>query len=469
MYDRDALFKTLLKYNYNLNRGQLTVPDYLEKHFDEYYSDIVNAVNGDNPFLGQQFIDLLNHELPILQTVIEKTVTVSRQQRAALIKDSYVSAYELFNFLKPYFLSRFSWAGSDGQYYRIRQGDFRIKNKSEALKKKKELFHVKDSQRHLNGAYRYSIPGYPSLYLSSGIELAWFECNMPRKFSYCAFRFSEIGDNSLRLIDFSNRPIDLLSSVHVWLLNNSINDDEKQKIYRYFANYILTYPLSAACSLRVADRSVKFVEEYSVPQMLMQWVKQDESFDGVRYKSAFYSNLVDGMGAVNIALPVKQFREDGLCQNLTSKLTVSDIGYMDIDNEFSKKNELLEQLKEHQANLILSFNKIGGQYAWPLLQLCEVVQKTYGALISGRYQNMELLLNNINCISDYIHTIRVSKELLVDDALERDKSRFGHNEMIDRAEAVHQIESLCDILNKIVVPNCAFDFSFANLENFESI
>ena len=469
MYNGDALFSALLKYKYDLSRGSLAVPDYLEEHFEEYYRDIVTAVNGDNPFLGQRFVDLLKLELPNLQTIIEKIVIMSRQQRAALVKDAYVSAYELFDFLKPYYLSRFSWAGSDGQYYRIRQGDFRIKDRNEALEKKKELFHIRDSLRHLNGAYRYSVAGYPSLYLSNGKELAWFECNMPRKFSYCAFRFSELGDNSLRLIDFSNRPIDLLSSVHVWLLNASNDDAEKQKIYRYLINYILTYPLSAACSLKVIDRNIKFIEEYAIPQMFMQWLKQDESFDGIRYKSAFYSNLVSGMGAINVALPVKRFREDGLCQSLTSKLTISDIGYLDIDYEFSKKSELLKQLEKCQADLIVSYSKYGGQYAWQLLQLCEVVQKTYGALTSGSYQNIELMLNNINCISDYIHTIRVSKETLVDEALGRDSLQLGHGKTIDRTEAIQQIVSICDILNEIVVPNSVFNFRFADLENFESI
>ena len=44
----------------------------------------------------------------------------------------------------------------------------------------------------------------------------------------------------------------------------------------------------------------------------MQWIRETDEFDGVRYKSSLNTSLVDGMGAINIALPVKEYRADGL-------------------------------------------------------------------------------------------------------------------------------------------------------------
>ena len=47
----------------------------------------------------------------------------------------------------------------------------------------------------------------------------------------------------------------------------------------------------------------------------------------VKARTSLNTNLVDGMGAINIALPVKEYREDGLDRRLAEKITVSDIEY----------------------------------------------------------------------------------------------------------------------------------------------
>ena len=66
----------------------------------------------------------------------------------------------------------------------------------------------------------------------------------------------------------------------------------------------------------------------------MQWIRETDEFDGVRYKSSLNTSLVDGMGAINIALPVKEYRADGLDRRLAEKITVSDIGYLDVNCDF---------------------------------------------------------------------------------------------------------------------------------------
>lgn len=49
-------------------------------------------------------------------------------------------------------------------------------------------------------------------------ELAWFERGMPKQFSYCQMLIDEDNDNGLVLVDFSFRPVDVLSSITCWLL-----------------------------------------------------------------------------------------------------------------------------------------------------------------------------------------------------------------------------------------------------------
>ena len=128
-------------------------------------------------------------------------------------------------------------------------------------------------------------------------ELAWFECGMPKQFSYCQMLIDEDNDNGLVLVDFSFRPVDVLSSITCWLLNARRQDKKDVDVYyKFLLRYIMIYPIAAACSVKVKDRNTKFVEEYVFPQLFMQWIRETDEFDGVRYKSSLNTNLVDGMG-----------------------------------------------------------------------------------------------------------------------------------------------------------------------------
>lgn len=130
---------------------------------------------------------------------------------------------------------------------------------------------------------------------------------MPKQFSYCKMLIDEDNDNGLVLVDFSFRPVDVLSNITCWLLN-ARQQDKKD-----------------------VDLIYKF---------LLRYIRETDEFDGVIYKSSLNTNLVDGMGAINIALPVKEYREDGLDRRLAEKITVSDIGYLDVNSYFQKYNDM---------------------------------------------------------------------------------------------------------------------------------
>ena len=75
--------------------------------------------------------------------------------------------------------------------------------------------------------------------------------------------------------------------------------------------YIVSYPLAAACSVKVKDRNSKFVEEYIFPQLFMQWIRKSDVVDGVRYKSSL--NIADGAyfipfsSLIKLLSPVTEF------------------------------------------------------------------------------------------------------------------------------------------------------------------
>lgn len=470
MYKNDSLYQVLLKYDFDLFRGNKGITEYMKAHLKQYYRDIFSASNDENPFLGEGFVTLLKENLPLLDEICKKIPEILEIYDQGFLGQAYQESCVLFEKMKPYYIVRFSWSGDTGCLYRIRQGDFRIKNGLESKKQKMELFHIKKEMRSRIGAYRYSVAGYPCLYLASNEELAWYECGMPKKFSYCQMLLDEDINNALKLIDLSNRPVDFLSSVNIWLkISRKRGKKEEQKTYMNILRYIVTYPLVAACSVKVKDRDSKFVEEYIFPQLFMQWIRENDTVDGVRYKSSLNTNLVQYMGAINIALPVKKFREDGLDVNLTEKLRISDIGYLDVNEDFKKyKNNLndIEKFKNDLRSYALGATYCG-DYIIELIDACECVVKTYNALIDGNYINSELIFNQLNLICDYISLLYQNRNTKIQDCINRAYSE--EQKYIDKEKMEEHFEKFYELMMKVIHKHAVFNFGFESLSNFEKI
>lgn len=350
MIKDDSLYQVLLKHNFSLFKGNMCISDYLENHLKQYCSDIIQAKNGENKFLGDKFFFMLEEEFDTLSLVCDQIIIIIKEYCNGHIRSSYNRSAELFDRIKHYFITRLLWNENGGVFYRIRQGDFRIKEQDDRKKQKAELFHIKMDKRSKIGAYRYSVAGYPCLYLATDRELTWFESGMPKQFSYCQMTIDENDNDGLKLIDLSNRPVEFLSSISCGILNKQRQNKDASDYYKLLIDYIITYPIAAACSVKVQDRSCKFVEEYIFPQLLMHWVRESDDIDGIRYKSALDTGLVNGMGAVNIAMPVKELRDDGLDKRLTDKILVSDIEYLDVNKYFGKYKDILGNLNAYKIN-----------------------------------------------------------------------------------------------------------------------
>ena len=63
MIKDDRIYQVLLKYNFDLFRGDKSITEYMREHRNQFYCDICDAVKGDNSFLGEDFVNLLKDEL----------------------------------------------------------------------------------------------------------------------------------------------------------------------------------------------------------------------------------------------------------------------------------------------------------------------------------------------------------------------------------------------------------------------
>ena len=142
--------------------------------------------------------------------------------------------------------------------YRVRRGCHHNKT---------DLFHTPFDKRHLCGSYRFSIVGYPSLYLAGSLETALKEARIEDQ-NYSMSRFEV--DKDLRFADLT-------------LPSKKLEFWERYSL-------VLFYPLIFACGLKVKYESAPFKPEYIIPQILFQVIRSNSDFAGVSYTSTRYDH-----------------------------------------------------------------------------------------------------------------------------------------------------------------------------------
>lgn len=160
------------------------------------------------------------------------------------------------------------------------------------------VFHTPYNLRSKVSTNRYSIAGYPSLYLATSLELCCNELKIVSSDLTIASRFTlereiEYSNTEIKVIELGLKPQDFV--------NENRNENTRRPIPREFLQnervcsaYLLWFPLIAACSYIRVNKNDPFAAEYIIPQLLMQWVRiEGESnnyseFDqlmGIRYFS----------------------------------------------------------------------------------------------------------------------------------------------------------------------------------------
>lgn len=311
----DKLLELLENHRCHLRRGTQSMADFLDSDFKSYIQDVKESMDAkDNPLVGDAMCNMVEAYVDEIERNAFKLVEVLRLYGSGRIVEASIRAFEVFDTMKPQLMQRYSGAYHLENYYRIRG----IGNSAFPLERK-ELFHIPFSKNYLIGTERYSMPGHPCLYLASQAELAWYECGKPRKFAIAKFSIPQEEENYLKFIDFSEKLMPLKHSFFCWFHN----EEDKFAVRKYLLKYIYTYPLRAACSVVVEHHGARFIEEYIIPQLLLQWVRNDEDFDGIRYESCSSSEDVKSFGGHNIVLVTKQFDIDGYDIKLRNCIGIS--------------------------------------------------------------------------------------------------------------------------------------------------
>lgn len=202
----------------------------------------------------------------------------------------------------------------------------------------KDLFHIPLNKRGIVNTNRYSAPGYPCLYLGTSIYACWEELGRPPMSQSMVAR--------------------LRNDVDIYLLDLRVPTLEE--FSEHMIDYIRIFPLIIACSVKVKDQNATFKPEYSIPQLLMEYVIHDNAkykngptVSGIYYTSVF-KNDDFGFGIdklENIAIPVQSpLSSKKYCRKLCdmfmlSKPTCDEMEQMRsggyIRMEYDKKKETM--------------------------------------------------------------------------------------------------------------------------------
>jgi len=214
-------------------------------------------------------------------------------------------AYTKISALIDDYLEKFTMIDNpDIEYYRIARVN---KNCSYG---RERIFHPPFSLRNMISTNRYSIAGYPCLYLSSNLNLCFKEIDYnPYEDYYIVSKF-KINKNiidRIEILDLSVKPQDFIDNG-----SKLTNDSEIGKITYNFKNYLYAFPLIMACSFIRTDKNAPFAPEYIVPQLLLERLKNQfknktNSIIGIKYFSC--SSVANSKIGYNVVFPTYKKKE----------------------------------------------------------------------------------------------------------------------------------------------------------------
>lgn len=304
-----------LCYPFDYSQSELDYLDYVDTMIDEYLHLISQ--------LDDKSIKILNNayssERPTTPLVLPLNVIRDARKVAKMVHEVlnecyrcyYDDAYKIlevfftkykYHYYKLLPVYRYD-LGSNG-LYRMRSD----RNNVNLDNYQGELFHIPYHLRHLISTQRYSIPGYPVLYLAGSFLTAWCELDKPglKDIVYSKIRFKE----EEQFIDLA---YPLSPNPYLW---------------EYYSLFVF-YPLMIACMVQVKYPKAPFKPEYCLPQQMLNLVRSITSGRniGIVYmsnKSPDSTNIFSLM-CRNFAVIVRDtLKSTGYDVKLADKMVMTD-------------------------------------------------------------------------------------------------------------------------------------------------
>lgn len=194
---------------------------------------------------------------------------------------------------------------------------YKIRKSKDKLFSKKDLFHVPFSQRGKLENNRYSISGYPCLYLGRSLYTCWEETRRPDLIEISAVGFKVM--KKLKLLDLR--------------LYRNIDSMNRETLNMRLLPYIL------ASSIRTHNDEDNFKPEYIIPQLLLHSVlrkngEKERIYDGIVFTSTRRDMQYSDRGMElfdNVVVPVISTRSNSYCKKLAEYFTETAPVYLNYE------------------------------------------------------------------------------------------------------------------------------------------
>lgn len=228
------------------------------------------------------------------------------------------------------------------EFFRVRPTEF---FSDEISGNADEMFHIPISKRQNASNGRFSLAGFPSLYLSTMLPLAWQETGYPTKYYYSEYQYEYSYNSTSRKRELSDELqfVSLYSPNEINFWGAAIKYNNFDLWLEVIARYLKTYPLTLACSFVNSSGNAPYKQEYIIPQMLMQWIQRNSAkVQGITYFTCLEtSTITSGWCAYNIALPALQPHDEKMYSiRLKERFRWSKPFYYSIPVTDKKLNEL---------------------------------------------------------------------------------------------------------------------------------
>lgn len=309
----------------------------IELHIDKFLDLMINKeLQLPKRWQGSDFKDSLNDhfnkyvsllepnikpsELEIIKEICNWIIDTIDLYHAGYPTEAYTSFKKVMRNLMKNPLKIYSKNAYQGEFAAGRDPLklYRLRNiNTHGTLERKDIFHVPYSMRSKIATTRYSISGFPSLYLATELNLcinetsinSFSDIRIASKFELVRNR--ELSNLVINVIEMGIKPVNFIDYHIYWLGEDSrsyidftdsqLNAIKRKDRYmtRYFneidlhnpktrSDYLLWYPLISSCSFIRHNKSDYFASEYIVPQLLMQWIRTQSNANklyGIRYFS----------------------------------------------------------------------------------------------------------------------------------------------------------------------------------------
>jgi hypothetical protein len=327
-------------------------PSFLFHHLNDYLS----AIKTSTSFLESLYkTDELGEREDSFITQLEKIILGLQETINAYLEGLPGEAYEEFRYTINQTYLRFALQASqirhirrDQSFYRVRTGPIPDPILPE------HLFHIPFEYRKFVSSQRYSIPGFPCLYLGNSLAVSLREIGVFTEEMLSETKVVKITNNSnILVVDID--PYQIPKNEYAPILGNHART--RNDIYQA----ALLYPLIAACHCKISYAvEAKFKIEYIIPQLLLQWfreTKENRLIQGIRYLSNRIDTKDNPEKMYNYVFPVIDCKkESGFCNNLKHLFNVSDV--VNVYNFPFKQTLFTDKVAELESHLVLQKTNI---------------------------------------------------------------------------------------------------------------